>query len=472
MSSELTALLGAMPDITTVVDADGRIIALHSGDSRHDLAPAELVGRHLSELLPDEAWRATQPVLERALATGRPQELRHAFERHGRTLYLTSRAQVFGDPPRVLWHTRDVTDERALQDRLLQIQRFEGTALFASTIAHDFSNLLTGILGNAEFASAEIPVGSAAADALSDVISAARRAAELCHQLLGLSGKRRFSLSFVNLSQLCEEMLVILRTSVDRRIDVVRELAEPEAMPILIGDDIQLRQIILNLLSHASDAIGATDGTIIARTGAVAAHDERDAGWAYLEIEHDGARLDERVRQRLLEPFHPAPFGAGELGLAATFAIVRAHGGAVVIDDGRRGGTRVRVSFPLEREPDAQPTDRSADEGAPVATLGRGGLVLVVSADVELLGACRRALELAGHRMQRINSVAEALIAVRAIAGLMRGVVIDGALGAEVTRLLTLIDEVAPAVSRVVVRDAMPGPALEPDALAALIARL
>ena len=220
--AELSSMLGAIPDILTIVDADGTIVGFHNGDERHLLDPNDYIGRQVADLLPPEVWRAAEPVWQRAITTRRMQEHRYTLEGGGRMLHFVSRGQAYGEPPRVLWHTRDVTEERRLQEKLLSIQRFEGVALLASALAHDFSNLLTGILGNAEFARIEIGLGNPAADALNDVISAARRASDLCQQLLGISGKRRFSLGFVNLSLLCEEMLVILRTSIGRRVTVVR----------------------------------------------------------------------------------------------------------------------------------------------------------------------------------------------------------------------------------------------------------
>lgn len=452
--AELSSMLGAMPDILTIVDGNGTVVGFHNGDERHELDSATIIGKHLAELLPAEVWRGALPILQRAIHTRRVQEHRYSVERDGRTLHFVSRGQAYGNPLRVLWYTRDITDERRLQEKLLSIQRFEGIALLASALAHDFSNLLTGILGNAEFARLEVGAGTGASDALSDVISAARRASELCQQLLGMSGKRRFSLGFVNLSTLCEEMLVILRTSIGRRVTVVRELADAAQMPVLIGDAIQLRQIVLNLLSNASDAIGDEGGTITVRTGIVPVPEDDHAHWAYLEVEDTGRGMDELVRRRLLQPFFSVPLETRELGLAATFGIVRGHGGTVEVGAGEANGTRVRVLLPLERELDTAADERAITEDVLAPTLHRGGLVLVVTTDPTMVASCRRQLEQAGHRVQHIASGEEALIALRAIVGLVRGIVLDAeALGPNTTALATQVQAVVPNVPRLVLGD-------------------
>ncbi len=452
--AELSSMLGAMPDILTIVDTNGTIVGFHNGDERHDLDGANIVGKHLAELVPAEVWRGAMPVWQRAILTRRMQEHRYSVELDGRTLHFVSRAQAYGDPLRVLWHTRDVTEERRLQEKLLSIQRFEGIALLASALAHDFSNLLTGILGNAEFARLEVGAGTGASDALSDVISAARRASELCQQLLGMSGKRRFSLGFVNVSILCEEMLVILRTSIGRRVTVVRELTDAAKMPVLIGDAIQLRQIVLNLLSNASDAIGDEGGTITVRTGLVPMPEDDEGHWAFLEVEDNGRGMDEIARRRLLQPFISVPLETRELGLAATFGIVRGHGGTVEVGAALSGGTRVRVMLPLERDLDASADESAITEEVLAPMLHRGGLVLVVTTDPTLVASCRRQLEQAGHRVQHIASGEEALIALRAIVGLVRGIVLDAeALGPNTTALAMQIQAVVPNVPRLVLGD-------------------
>lgn len=432
---ELQALRAASPDIVTVIDAEGFILRMDLDDDQHGLRSEAVVGRHIGELLPPAVRRAAMVLWQRALATGRVQELSFTLEIDGLPRHFAARARAFGDPPRLLVNTRDVTRERRMQERLLAIQRFEGVAMLASALAHDFSNLLTGIIGNAELARLEFPTDGVADEALGDVISAARRAAELCHQLCGMSGKRRTSIDFVNLSDLASQMLVILRTSIGPRIKVVRELAPPETMPVLIADDAQLRQIVLNLLASAADSLGDDGGVVTIRTG-VLRDPQSDGQWVFLEVEDTGRGLDATTRQRLLDPSSALPIEPRALGLAATLGIVRGHGGTMDVDAAPTGGMRVRVMLPQEADALGASTAlatgaekslavSSPEPSLPLPRLDAGGLVLLVSSDPTLVAACRDALERAGHRVQPIASAAEALIALRSIALLVRGVVVD-----------------------------------------------
>lgn len=469
LAHELHALRVASPDIVAVIDAQGSILEVSAADAVLGLfvdpleAPEQLVGRHVGELLPPTARRPALSAWRRALTTGAVQELTFTLELAGQPRHLHVRGKTFGDPPRIAVHVRDVTRERQMQERLLAIQRFEGMALLVSALSHDFSNLLTGIIGNAELARLEAPRGGVSDEALADVVSSARRAAELCHQLCGISGKRRTSIDFVNLSDLANQMLVILRTSIGPRIQVVRELAPSESMPVLIADDAQLRQIVLNLLAGAADSLGDEGGVVTVRTGVVEADMHGDAQWVFLEIEDTGRALDATTRQRLLDPSAPLPVESRALGLAATVGIVRGHGGVMTIDPALRGGSRVRVLLPLEAdapigvtrpEPAADVLDPSLAPAAPSTPVVRredGGLVLLVSSDHVLVATCRDAFERSGHRVQHIASAAEALIALRAIAPLVRGVVVDAdTTGPEVPALCEHVGALVAAPSLVV----------------------
>jgi len=437
---ELRALRAASPDTVVVIDAHGFIRHLSPGDAHDGLfadgldAPDSYLGRHVGELLPPLVRRSALVAWRRALTHGTVQELAFSLDIGGQPRHLVARGQTYGDPPRLVVHLRDVTRERRMQERLLAIQRFEGVALLANALAHDFSNLLTGIIGNAELARLEAPRVGVVDEALADVISSAHRAAELCHQLCGLSGKRRTSIDFVNLSELASQMLVILRTSIGPRVQVVRELAPPESMPVLIADDVQLRQIVLNLLASAADSLGDDGVVVTVRTGVVAADAQSDGRWVFLEVEDSGRGLDGATRQRLLDPSAALPVEPRALGLAATVGIVRGHGGVMTIDPASGGGMRVRVRLPLEADaPLGLSIAERADDPAldpsaaqpPPARLDAGGLVLLVSSDHVVVATCRDALERAGHRVQHIATAAEALIALRSIAPLVRGVVVD-----------------------------------------------
>lgn len=337
--SELRSIFAALSDMVTVVDAAGTILSFHGGQGPSQRRSHPLVGRPLTALMPSQVAALAIAATRRAIATLEVQELTYAVD--GRHYF--ARGMAFGEPARVLWLAREVTDERRMQDRLLAVQRYEGLAIFTSALAHDFSNLITGVLGNAELAREEVEPTSTAAEALNDAIHAARRASELCHQLAEMSGQAHLRLGFINVSELAEEMLVVLRTSIDQTVEVVRDVLPPEATPLAIGDPTQVRQVILNLLINAKNALDVRGGRVTVRTGI-------DGGAVFVEVGDDGRDLGPEARDFGFTPASSGRLDARRLGLAAAAGIVGAHGGALVVESEPGGGTTVRFTLPTEAE--------------------------------------------------------------------------------------------------------------------------
>lgn len=338
--SELRSIFAALSDVVTVVDAAGTILSFHSGQGpspRRGQHP--LVGRPLTALLPAQVATLAIAATRRAIASLEVQELSYAID--GRHYF--ARGMAFGEPARVLWLAREVTDERRMHDRLLAVQRYEGLAILTSALSHDFSNLLTGVIGNAELARQELAPTSVAADALGDAIQAARRASDLCHQLTELSGSAHLRFGYINLSELAEEMLAVLAASNDARVEVVRDLLEPDAMTPVIGDSTQLRQVILNLLLNAKNALDPRGGRVTVRSGV-------EGGVVFVEIGDDGRELAPEALARVFASGFSRHLDARELGLAAAAGIISGHGGELTVGGQEGGGTRVRLALPIETE--------------------------------------------------------------------------------------------------------------------------
>lgn len=441
--AELSSIVAAIPDILVVTDLDGRILEFHNGDDRHTLRTEDFVGRHICELSPPGVCARTLELTRLAVTSRRVQEHRYSITHEGRVGHYVSRGMAFGEPPKILWHTRDVTEEARLQKRLLEAQRLEGLAVVASAVAHDFSNLLTGILGNAELARLELGPAMASTDALDEIVVASRRAFELCHQLRGLNGTGRLSLELLDLSALADEMIGLMHVRLGERIVVVRELPLSPALPMVVGDASQLRQVLLCLLSNASESMSDSGGTITVRTGRAPrgeSWDGRDE--LMLEVEDTGCGMDERTRSRVFEPYFSTKVDGRGLGLSACLGIVRSHGGRMEVDSSPGVGSRFRVLLPLDEDP-ATPSEQLG----PMPLAG-SGLVVVITSDERLVGQCRRLLGGGGYRVQHIPRGDEALIAVRAAAPLVRAMVLDlelnGGLG---PGLLAEIRAIAPATA-------------------------
>jgi signal transduction histidine kinase len=316
---------------------------------------------------------------------------------------------------------RELAEEerQKVQVKLLHAQKLESLGVLSGGVAHDFNNLLVGILGNAGLALQDLPEDSPVRQTIRDIETSALRAAELTRQLLAYAGKGQFATQPVPLSQLIEEMGHLLGTAVHRAARLAFEFAED--VPAVDGDPVQLRQVVMNLVTNAAEAIGVGSGTITVRTGRMDAtrayllDAHRGPGLAegpvvFLEVEDDGHGMHPATLARIFDPFFTTKFTGRGLGLAAVLGIVRSHRGAIKVTSAPGRGTRVRILFPLSeaaRVARAQPVPR--DRESPV----RGGTVLIVDDEDTVRRVARRILEAAGFTVRTASGGVEAMRSLR-----------------------------------------------------------
>ena len=233
---------------------------------------------------------------------------------------------------------RDRTHERMLQQRLHAAQKMEALGTLAGGIAHDFNNLLMVVLGHAELALNEISPMSPARRSITEITTAARRAADLSLQMLTYAGKAVFRVERVGLRDLVEEMAHLLKTAISKK--AILNLNLERDLPPIETDPSQIRQIVMNLIINASEAIGDRSGVITVSVGATRCDEEylrrtelREALtpglYVHLEVTDTGGGMDAETRSRIFEPFFSTKFTGRGLGLAAVLGIVRAHKGAL-----------------------------------------------------------------------------------------------------------------------------------------------
>jgi signal transduction histidine kinase/CheY-like chemotaxis protein len=270
---------------------------------------------------------------------------------------------------------------RRLEAQVWHTQKLESIGVLAGGVAHDFNNLLVGVLGNAARALNEVPPDSPARATLQKIETAGRRAAELTNQLLAYSGRGRFTIEPVDLSALVDEMIDLIFASVSRKAEVRRELAKE--LPPIEGDATQLRQVVMNLLTNASDAIGDGAGQVIVRTGVrrftrdelARGHADRDlpeGEYVFVEVADTGCGMTDATLERIFEPFFSTKFAGRGLGLAAVLGIIRGHRGAILVDTTPGRGSTFVVALPRA---ELAPVTRSPRPPAPGA--GQGTILVV-----------------------------------------------------------------------------------------------
>ncbi len=242
----------------------------------------------------------------------------------------------------------------AIQDKMRELQHWESMGLLAGGIAHDFNNLLTAILGNASLARLD-PLSPALDTPLAQIEKAAQRAAELCRQMLSYAGMGQFALARINLTSLAEEGAPLLHSTISKKANLKLEL-DP-GLPHVDADISQVRQVLLNLVTNAAEALGNQAGDITITTGVM----EADAGYlrntslapdlpagkyAYLRVQDTGCGMAPEVLSRIFDPFYTTKFMGRGLGLPVVLGIVRGHQGALKVESAPGKGSTFTVLLP------------------------------------------------------------------------------------------------------------------------------
>jgi PAS domain S-box-containing protein len=297
---------------------------------------------------------------------------------------------------------RQAEDERRkLEAQMQHAQKLESLGVLAGGIAHDFNNLLVGILGNADLALSELSQHSPASSYLHDVIKAAQRASDLSRQMLAYSGKGRFIVEPVNLNDIIQEMAHLLEVSISKNAVLRFNLAEP--LPWVEADATQIRQVVMNLITNASDALENDVGTISISTAGVHctpadfdgsySGEQLEAGdYVVLEVMDTGHGMDPDTIERVFEPFFTTKFTGRGLGLSAVLGIVRGHGGALQVKSTLGDGSLFAVFLPARSAPPV----RAPQSGDRFMSIAAGGTVLLVDDDAVVRDVTLRMLERAG----------------------------------------------------------------------------
>jgi PAS domain S-box-containing protein len=376
-----------------------------------------------------------------------------AKDGHRVPLELSSRLILKdGKPIGVQGIGRDITERRRaeqeqarFQAQIQHAQKLESLGVLTGGIAHDFNNLLVGILGNAGLARARLPFDSAARPYMDKIEATARRAGDLTNQMLAYSGKGTFMVQPIHLSKLAEEMARLLEASISKKA-VLRYDFAPD-LPLIQGDTTQLQQVIMNLITNASDALGDEVGAITLRTSVMDADraylsatyldDELPEGWyVILEVSDTGCGMAPETQARIFDPFFSTKFAGRGLGLAAVLGIIRSHRGAirvysepgrgssfkVLLPAARGSATNARARLPRARLSGHAAFGPDADE---ILLWHGSGVVLVADDEEDVRAVAQDTLEQHGFTIVTAKNGKEAVEAFRSHANELVAVLLD-----------------------------------------------
>jgi two-component system cell cycle sensor histidine kinase/response regulator CckA len=315
-------------------------------------------------------------------------------------------------------HSADAEHMR-LEERLAQTSKTESIATLAGGLAHDFNNLLAAILGNTELALIDIAPQSPIRYSLEQIDKTSRRAAELARQMLTFSrrGVKGSEFSAVSLNELVQEMAELLRISIPKSCTIRYYFTRP--LPLIWGDPSQLRQVVMNLLLNAAEAMDDSGGMIFVRTG-VAEVDGIPARLS-LEVRDTGAGMSSEVRSRIFDPFFTTKRAGRGLGLAAVRGIVEGHKSCIEVESEPGKGSTFRVLFPVSQ---ALAATAHPDLDFDPDWHGSGNVLLIEDEDA-VRDVARRLLVKAGYTVLEARGGREGIETIRRFGGVLHAVVVD-----------------------------------------------
>ncbi|HBP23529.1 MAG TPA: hypothetical protein DEA08_37840 [Planctomycetes bacterium] len=412
-------LVERVEETILIADRDHRVQYINRVAVGYSLE--QVLGTRLEEHIPPEYREVSHQAVEGAFAGEESTTLVEATNGRSYATQVMPFERGADEIRSVLLITSDVTEQRRTEAQRRQLAvdlaaKVEGMSLLAGGVAHDFNNLLTGILCNVELGLREAGAGSHLALCLQDARSAANHAAELTRQLLAYSGRGSIEVARYHLGQLVQGMSRLLKAQASRKAELEFELADD--LPPVRADPTQLRQVVLNLIGNASDALGDEPGRILLGTGlgtreevvANASHPlegEIPAELVVLEVRDDGCGMSPEVLRRMFDPFFSTKQGSRGLGMAGVLGIVRSHGGAIAVESEPGQGTRVRVFFPASPGPTVDLSGSLSSEPTPEGS-GQARVLLVDDEDAARK-ALARALRASGYEVHECGGGREAL---------------------------------------------------------------
>ena len=309
-------------------------------------------------------------------------------------------------------------ERRRLEAKIQNAQKLESLGVLAGGIAHDFNNLLVGILGNADLALVREAPSSLRRGYLESIIAAAQRAADLSNQMLAFSGKGKFLTKVLDLRELVRDVVHLLEMPLSRQARIRFDL--PEEPLTVEADPTQIRQLLMNLITNAGDAVEEAGGVIAISGGTIECDraylsgsyllDDLPPGpYAHLDVADDGAGMTPETLEKIFDPFFTTKFAGRGLGLAAVLGIVRGHRGTVRVESEPGSGTTFRVLLPAA---DRRRAAEAPEEAAPVSLRG-GETILIVDDEEAVRTAAQRILEDSGFTVMTAADGDESLAIFR-----------------------------------------------------------
>jgi PAS domain S-box-containing protein len=353
-------------------------------------------------------------------------------KRSGEIIWINLTASMIlgpnGEPHHGLAMIEDITEIKRTQEEALFRQKLESVGTLAGGIAHDFNNLLGAIQAQAELARMELDAGASCGEQLEMICEVATRGSEIVRQLMIYAGKENSVPGPVDLSKTVDEMLSLLKVSVTKHAVIQAELQHD--LPAIQASAAQIGQVVMNLITNASDAIGDRDGkirvitrrvTLKAQSSAIALP---DGDYVQLEVTDTGGGMSAQTQARVFDPFFTTKSAGRGLGLAVVQGIVRSLGGAIQLTSKPDRGTTFQVSLPCVKITASASGRAMSGDGADAVPV-QLGTVLVVEDEGNLRQPIVKMLRKSGFEVLEAGDGTSAIDLLRANGARIDAVLLD-----------------------------------------------
>ncbi len=411
----------------------------------------------------DEAYeklgQEAYPVLSQGGVFETEQELIRKDGTHLLARYIGKAVEPADMSKGTIWLLEDVTERRkaeeeklALEQQLRQSRHLESLGVLAGGIAHDFNNILAVIICNCSLA---LQRPKTAVELIPEIEKAANRAAELCRQMLTYAGKAHCSMKMVNIPAILDDMLKMMRATLNQNVVIRPTLAD--GIPLIKADISQIRQIIMNLIINAAEAIGTAQGEIavsLTKTEICQDSPEKNhlgnaippGGYICLEVTDNGCGMDDETKKRIFEPFYTTKFTGRGLGMPSVLGIITAHKGALQLSSHPGQGSTFKVYLPVKT---TNADGEQLQQTTPAPWQGSGSILLVED-EPQLILVAKNLMKALGFTVFEAANGREALELYRKNAEYITMVVTDLGMpvmdGYELIRELKSIDPELPVI--------------------------
>jgi len=457
----LGAVMEFIPEGLTIMDADGRVrmLSRHGaemlGKPRGPLGPTTVADYVAAFYHPDGKTpaRLEEMVGMRAIRDGEISgDVEWMVKRpDGGTAAVLSRgAPIRDNKGRIVGSVaawRDITERKRLEQKLHESARLESLGVLAGGIAHDFNNLLTSVLGHSSLLMNDLPEGSTDWQSVQEISKAAERAARLSRQMLSYSGRGRFLVEPLNLSEFLGKLVPKIGSSIPKYVQLKADLADD--LPAIQADSSQIKELTSNLVCNGVESIGPSGGHVTVATRVVTLdHQYTHAPflqeeilpgtYVALDVSDTGSGIPEDNVARIFDPFFTTKFLGRGLGLAAAQGIVRGHNGKILVYSHPGDGTTISILFPV-----AGPGVSNDSSSLPPDVEAGSETVLVIDNEEIIRSSVSEALSKLGYPVVTVADGTEGLRILEALQDKIAVVLLDmtlpGTRGEEILRELQRI---------------------------------